>query len=126
MYGIVIKNLARVPAADTFLARRVSGPDLMSSYFYTLDRNFALFMLQVWWWLAILLIYKAKIEDVELDAYEAFTVKEIYSSEHNYTRLYGDVFGCFGLNINTNNRQYRDLINRNRELQSKLKTEVGS
>lgn len=47
MYGVVIKNLARVPTSNSFLARRVSGPDFMASYFYTMDYKYALLMLQV-------------------------------------------------------------------------------
>lgn len=34
MFVIVIKRRARVPATDSFVARRIAGPGLASNYFY--------------------------------------------------------------------------------------------
>ena len=37
MFHAVIKKRARVPASDSFVARRIAGPGLASNYFYQVN-----------------------------------------------------------------------------------------
>ncbi len=46
MFAIVLKRAARVPAAESFLARRVAGPGLASNYFYQIRPEQALVALE--------------------------------------------------------------------------------
>ncbi len=58
MYAIVLKRAARVPAAESFLARRVAGPGLASKFFYQIRPEQALVALET------------KMEVDELDTYQ--------------------------------------------------------
>ena len=42
MYHAVIKSRARVPAHDSFVARRIAGPGLASNYYLQVKLHFML------------------------------------------------------------------------------------
>jgi len=104
-----VKPLARVPAVNSFLAKRVRGPDLLSDYHYSIEHSFAILALQ------------AKMEKFELKSYCKHIRKEINTSTENFTKLYSDLFSPFEVKLDTyNNRYYRQVDERNRELENTL------
>ena len=58
MFNAVIRKRARVPAGDSFVCRRVSGPGLASNYFYQIKTEQALVALE------------ARMEIDEIEAYK--------------------------------------------------------
>jgi len=65
MYHLILRHKAKIPIDDGFLVKRVSGPGLSSNYFYLVDYNIALMMLQY------------QLETLEMDAYVRQTKKKI-------------------------------------------------
>ena len=58
IFHAVIKKRARVPAGDSFVAKRISGPGLASNYFYQIKTEQALVALE------------ARMEMDEIEAYK--------------------------------------------------------
>jgi hypothetical protein len=46
MFYLILKPRARVPSRDTFVARRIAGPGLASSYFYQVPNEVSFFLLK--------------------------------------------------------------------------------
>jgi hypothetical protein len=61
MFHMIVKRLARVPAGDTFLARRISGPNMAQEIFFSVELPVVLAVLQ------------ASLEKEELSRFELMT-----------------------------------------------------
>ena len=58
MFHGVIKKRARVPAGDSFIAKRISGPGLASNFFYQIKTEQALVALEARMEMDEILTYK--------------------------------------------------------------------
>ena len=72
MFNAVIRKRARVPAGDSFVCRRVSGPGLASNYFYQIKTEQALVALEA---------------RMEIDEIEAYKVSFIWVNYPTFTNL---------------------------------------
>ena len=47
MFYVIIKNKGRLPATDSFVAKRIKGPGLSSHFYYQISVELVLLALQV-------------------------------------------------------------------------------
>lgn len=91
MFRFVISVRARVPANDSFVAKRTSGPGMASNFFYQIKTEQALVALE------------AKMEMAELEAYKEQLSALINSPVENYRKFIANTMRplCLSLNKNT-------------------------
>ncbi len=83
MYRLVIRPLARVPASDSFTARRIKGPGMSSTVYFQLPAQRALLALA------------ARLEKEELDEYNRATTALLNEPVEAYNQFRRQVFGPF-------------------------------
>lgn len=71
-YHLIIKRFARVPAHDSFLARRVAGPGLAAEYFYQVSSP------------EVLAALESLVEQKELTIYRGYVEKLLMKPIDDY------------------------------------------
>ncbi|XP_059139647.1 uncharacterized protein LOC131927817 [Physella acuta] len=87
MFHIIIKNRGRVPSSDGFVARRISGPGLASSYFYQIQPEQAMAAVE------------ARLEHDELDAWKKQILSVIEQPKEVYKKFVDECFKPFSASI---------------------------
>jgi hypothetical protein len=82
IYGIVLRYRARVPSRDGFLVKRIQGPGLSSNYYYLVDSDLALILLQ------------RKLEAMELKIYISQKEGEIDGPLNKLMGYYRNFLDC--------------------------------
>lgn len=108
MYHLILKMYAKVPAVDDFLAKRIEGPGLSSNYFYLLEYQVALVLLQ------------HHLEQLEMDEY---LKKMILLIDSKYEALIQCLkkFSAVGLEINIYHERIQRFANTRNELHKRLR-----
>eukprot|EP01012_Entosiphon_sulcatum_P009931 TRINITY_DN15721_c0_g1_i1.p1 TRINITY_DN15721_c0_g1~~TRINITY_DN15721_c0_g1_i1.p1 ORF type:complete len:1018 (+),score=174.45 TRINITY_DN15721_c0_g1_i1:426-3479(+) len=96
-FHMVLRPRARVPASDSFLARRIAGPGVSSTYYYqiTVDQ--------------VLVILRAKLEILELDAWESATRALTRQPMEKLEKFGQEVFAPAGGQLDTNHEFYAEV-----------------
>ncbi|CAH1793364.1 unnamed protein product [Owenia fusiformis] len=89
MFHLVIKKRARVPASDSFIARRIAGPGLASNYFYQIKPEQAL------------AAFESCLELHELKAWRDATLKLIEQPLTEYSDFVTKVFQPFSASLSS-------------------------
>jgi hypothetical protein len=108
MYHLVLRHKAKVPSADDFLVKRISGPGLSSKYFYLINHQIALTMVQY------------VLEEMEMEAYKIETKTKINEPRNKLLQYYNQ-FTSLGLQINNNSDRVKKFTKTKNQLENKLK-----
>ncbi|KAH3757038.1 Mariner Mos1 transposase [Pelomyxa schiedti] len=100
MYYTIVKHIARVPAANTFMARRIAGPGLSSSLFFQIAPENALLALHL------------HMEHRELDMYRAYTEHLLREPQRALENLFVTCLHPYAAILDTNHELSR-AINEN-------------
>ena len=111
MYYGVLRSRARVPARDTFLARRISGPGLSNAYFYQVEENSALIALQ------------AYLESMEVDYFRDYSQIKITEPQSNFTAWYHSTVNPIGAQSGYH-KLFNTLENRKNYLMTSLNNAI--
>lgn len=76
VYNLILKHKAKIPIDDGFLVRRIAGPGLSSDYFYLINYDFALVMVQY------------ELESMEMESYKQQMIKKINLRRNDLLRGY--------------------------------------
>ena len=112
-FHLVIRLRGRVPEADSFLARRVSGPGLATNYFYRIDPNQALVK------------FEYDLESKEIGLYEDFMKDLIDQPRMVYSQFIQSFLTSFGYSQKQEKSQNVTLKGINSQMTS-LQNELGS
>ncbi|CAF5055253.1 unnamed protein product, partial [Rotaria sp. Silwood1] len=82
-YHLIVKRLARIPAHDTFLARRIAGPGLAAQYFYQVASP------------EVLAALESLIEQKELEFYRSYIEKILRKPIQEYQEFFNQAFKPF-------------------------------
>ncbi|XP_048507153.1 uncharacterized protein LOC105689462 isoform X2 [Athalia rosae] len=104
MFHLVIKKRGRIPACDSFVVKRISGPGLASHYYYQIRPEQALAALE------------AKLELDELLAFQQETERLITQPQRDFTQFVEACFGPFAANLAKTKDPYRALEKEARDL----------
>ncbi|GMH35497.1 hypothetical protein BSKO_03365 [Bryopsis sp. KO-2023] len=81
MFHILLKNRARIPSHDTFIARRIAGPGLANDVFYQLDPSIALLTLF------------AHLETIELEWISKSVLTALEEAPEQFQQLHDQIIG---------------------------------
>ena len=115
MYYSIIKRRGRVPVIDSFVAKRISGPGLATSYYHQIDPAQALIKLEY------------DLESKELELYYSFMKSLIDMPRRNYVRFLEKILTPFGYStnhVNDTNETYVEIVKQKAELMQQLETAV--
>ncbi|CAF1136833.1 unnamed protein product [Rotaria magnacalcarata] len=87
IYHLIVKRLARIPAHDTFLARRIAGPGLAAQYFYQVASP------------EVLAALESMIEQKELKCYGSYVEKILRKPIHEYQEFFNQAFNPFSAQV---------------------------
>ncbi|CAF4746596.1 unnamed protein product [Rotaria sp. Silwood1] len=87
VFKLIIKRLARIPAHDTFLARRIAGPGLAAQYFYQVSSP------------EVLAALESLIEQKELNIYRLYIEEILMKPINEYRRFFNAAFEPFSAQI---------------------------
>jgi len=113
MFHAVIRKRGRVPASNTFVARRTAGPGLASNYFYQIKPEQALAAVE------------AELELHELKAWETNTARLINQPKKEFTSFINQLFKPFSAKLDSSGC-YKQLEKEAADLQVNLNKEVAS
>ncbi|XP_044008897.1 uncharacterized protein LOC122852871 isoform X2 [Aphidius gifuensis] len=108
MFHFVIKKRGRIPACDSFVVKRISGPGLASDYYYKIRPEQAL------------AAFEAKIELDELLAFQAETERLITQPQRDFTQFIEACFSPFATSLSKTREPYKILEKEARDLVSVL------
>ncbi|CAF0965041.1 unnamed protein product [Rotaria magnacalcarata] len=91
IHKLVVKRLARIPAHDGFLARRVAGPGLAAEYFYQVASP------------EVLAALESLIEQNELKTYRSYVEQILMKPIDEYRQFFNSAFEPFSAQIQINN-----------------------
>jgi len=115
MYHLLIRKRARVPLSDSFIARRISGPGMASTYFYQIKTEQALIALE------------ARMEEEELLAFQDEMSDIITSPLEDYRKFVANTFRPLGVSVNKQQPgPYKDLEEETNNLLNSLQTKVST
>jgi len=98
MFNLILKRLARVPASDSFVAKRISGPGLASNYLYQIRAEQALAAVEI------------KIEIEILDSFIEYIGKRLRAPLETYQKLFDPIFGNYSYELAKHSPgPYKDL-----------------
>ncbi|XP_076755097.1 uncharacterized protein LOC143425638 isoform X1 [Xylocopa sonorina] len=97
MFHLVIKNRGRIPASDSFVVKRISGPGLTSDYYYQIRPEQAL------------AAFEAKLELDELLAFQQETERLITQPQRDFTQFVEACFGPFAASLAKTKDPYKSL-----------------
>ncbi|CAF0814063.1 unnamed protein product [Adineta steineri] len=83
IYQLVVKRFARIPAHDSFHARRIAGPGLASEYFYQVSSP------------EVLAALESLIEQKELQVYRTYVEQILMKPVDEYRRFFNAAFEPF-------------------------------
>ncbi|XWV25579.1 structural ppiase-like protein [Tupanvirus deep ocean] len=107
IYHTVLKFKARLPSGDDFLVKRVSGPGLSTKYFYLIDHDLALVLIQY------------ILEEMEMEAYKQQMKNKINKPRNDLLEFY-DRFNIIGLKANHENEHIKGFTATRDTLEKKL------
>lgn len=107
IFNAIIRYRARIPGGDTFAARRISGPGLSSTFYYQVNTDL------------VLLLLEYKLELLMIQNYEEFTLSEI-NKPMNKLKEHLNSFKPFGLGINHDSEIVKVFGNNNNYLKKIL------
>jgi len=108
IFGVVVKPRSRIPARNTFLARRVEGPGLSYTLFQQIAPEEALVALQI------------TLEMTELDIYTKQISSEIDVPSEKFKSFMDSIFGPFGARMQNGTQFYARVTKQAGELQDRL------
>lgn len=108
MFHLVIKKLGRVPASDSFVVKRISGPGMSSDYYYLITPEQAL------------AAFEANLELDELCAYQQEIERLITQPQRDFTQFVEACFGPFAVSLDKSKDPYKSLEKEARDLVSVL------
>eukprot|EP01125_Pyxidicula_operculata_P000043 TRINITY_DN1005_c1_g1_i3.p1 TRINITY_DN1005_c1_g1~~TRINITY_DN1005_c1_g1_i3.p1 ORF type:complete len:315 (-),score=85.53 TRINITY_DN1005_c1_g1_i3:21-965(-) len=111
MYYALVRPLGRVPARDSRLAWRVRGPGVSSMFYYQIEPDLAILMLQ------------AHMEKNQLEVFSEFMMRKIEEPEYKYYRAGVKYFSHFGGKL-IDHQNLDAIINRNQQIINDLKNKV--
>ncbi len=91
IYQLVIRKRARVPLGNGFLAKRISGPGMASTYYYQIKTEQALVALETF------------TELDRLTTYQSYTSRQITLPQNEYKEFVQKHFGPFGVDVGGGN-----------------------
>lgn len=105
VYHLIVKRFARMPAHNSFLARRISGPGLAAEYFYQVSSP------------EVLAALESLIEQNELKVYRTYTEQILMKPVDDYREFFNSAFRPFSafVQITDNDAVYsqmNDVVNR--------------
>ena len=113
MFQLVIKIHGRVPLRNTFLAKKIAGPGMASSYYYQIKTEQALVALET------------AMDLDRLSAVRGDLARQIKMPEEDYEKFVKKYLGPLGVSASpTGNNPYAKLKNESRNLQSTLDEKV--
>lgn len=83
MYHLIVRRLARVPAHDTFLARRIAGPGLAAEYFYQVSSPEVLAALESLIEQKELAMYRKYVESLLIKPINDYRLVSLFSPKNN-------------------------------------------
>ncbi|CAF4692902.1 unnamed protein product, partial [Rotaria sp. Silwood2] len=89
VFKLIIKRLARIPAHDTFLARRIAGPGLAAQYFYQVSSP------------EVLAALESLIEQKELKMYRSYIEEILTKPINEYRQFFNAAFEPFSAQVTT-------------------------
>lgn len=107
IYHTILKRKAKIPICDDFFVKRISGPGLGSKYFYLIDYQMALIMVQY------------SLEEMEMHAYKQEIKTKISEPRNNLIKFY-DQFNNLGLQMDNNSDRIKNFTETQKQLESKL------
>ncbi|CAF4418918.1 unnamed protein product [Rotaria sp. Silwood2] len=87
VFKLIIKRLARIPAHDSFLARRIAGPGLAAQYFYQVSSP------------EVLAALESLIEQKELKIYRSYIEEILMKPINEYRQFFNAAFEPFSAQI---------------------------
>jgi len=112
VFYLIIKPRSRLPVKNTFLARRIQGPGLVSDFYFQIDPELALVSLQV------------LIEEKELVEAESEITRKIHSAAKHSRKHIQSLLDPLSLMLRADNTALRELDSSTRELLLKLKKKI--
>lgn len=107
VFNLLIKKRGRIPASDSFVVRRISGPGLASDFYFQISPEQAL------------AAFDAKLELDELGVYQNVTENIILQPQKDYAQFVEACFGSFSIQL-AKNGPYKTLEKEAHDLMSVL------
>ncbi|XP_014679744.1 PREDICTED: uncharacterized protein LOC106819659, partial [Priapulus caudatus] len=111
MFNVIIKKRGRIPASDSFVARRVAGPGLASNYYYQVKPE------------QVLAAFEARMELDELHAYKEEVERVIARPQKDYSNFVNTLFRPFSAGL-VKEGVYKDLEKQAKELVAAVKEKI--
>uniref|UniRef100_A0A914WQA2 Uncharacterized protein n=1 Tax=Plectus sambesii TaxID=2011161 RepID=A0A914WQA2_9BILA len=109
MFHVIIKRRGRIPANDTFVARRIAGPGLSKDFYYQVNPA------------VVLATMELAIEKQEMSEYVSWMRHHIDSPlVESQTLLRNEMLGPLGISCSASAESYNILKNQNQKLHEKL------
>ncbi|KAI0224495.1 hypothetical protein LSAT2_024502 [Lamellibrachia satsuma] len=112
MFHAIIKSRGHVPAHDSFIARRITGPGLASNYFYQVHPSQALAAVE------------SRMEQEELKAWRDDILKVIEQPKKEFQKFVTQCFHPFSA-VLCEQGVYRDLVQETKHLCEWLQTKIS-
>ncbi|CAF1139101.1 unnamed protein product [Rotaria sordida] len=87
VFQLIVKRLARIPAHDGFLARRIAGPGLAAQYFYQVSSP------------EVLAALESLIEQNELKIYQSYIEQILMKPVNEYRQFFNAAFEPFSAQV---------------------------
>ncbi|XWV26920.1 hypothetical protein QJ857_gp0130 [Tupanvirus soda lake] len=108
LYHTLLKYKAKIPSGDDFLVKHISGPGLSSKYFYLIDYNLALVLIQY------------VLEEMEMEAYKQQMKNKINGPRNDLLKFY-DQFKTVGLQADSESEHIKGFTATRDTLEKKLR-----
>lgn len=108
IYHFILKKYAKIPSKDDFLIKRISGPGLGSEYFYLVDHEMSLILLQQY------------LENLEINVYELQMLSKINTPLNKLLHFYQN-FKEAGMIMDYNHERYKTFVATRDLLEEKLR-----
>lgn len=110
-FHLIIRKRGRIPACDSFVVKRVSGPGLANDYYFQIKSEQAL------------AAFEAKMELDELLAYQQFTEMMILQPQKDFSQFVEACFGPFSAQL-AKSGPYKGLEKEAQDLISSLQEKL--
>ncbi len=97
LFHTILKPLARVPATDSFVAKRVSGPGLASNYLYQIRPEQALAAVEI------------TVEIEILKSFIEYMEKRLRAPLETYKQIFSPIFGNYSYELDCSKGPYKAL-----------------
>jgi len=113
MFYVVIKPRGRLPAMNSFVATRISGPGLAANYFYQTTVDIVLLSLQVF------------LEQIEVGEFRNNMQLQVRKPGETLRKIYAQTFGLLGLGVNSSHAMWKTIEEREARLNKLLEEEIA-